>query len=103
MIFYNILIEEIQLEPDASKYFFINQGMLTIDRLDDAQEMRDTKIAFDTLMFTQKQQIDLFKITSAIANWGNFFIYLVKYRTPRIISSESLYSEQIGREKLSSL
>ena len=41
------------LEPDASKYFFINQGMLTIDRLDDAQEMRDTKKAFDILMFTQ--------------------------------------------------
>ncbi len=41
------------LEPDASKYFFINQGMLTIDKLDDASEMRDTKKAFDILMFTQ--------------------------------------------------
>ena len=41
------------LEPDASKYFFVNQGMLTIDKLDDAQEMRDTKKAFDILMFTQ--------------------------------------------------
>merc|ERR1712127_1027334 len=63
--------KEIMLEPDASKYFFINQGMLTIDRLDDAQEMKDTKKAFDILMFTQKQQMDLFKITSAVANWGN--------------------------------
>jgi myosin heavy chain 6/7 len=41
------------LEPDAGKYFYVNQGMLTIDKVDDAQEMRDTKKAFDTLMFTQ--------------------------------------------------
>ena len=41
------------LEPDASKYFFINQGKLTIDKVDDAQEMRDTKKAFDILLFTQ--------------------------------------------------
>ena len=40
------------LEPDAGKYFFVNQGMLTIDKVDDAQEMRDTKKAFDILMFT---------------------------------------------------
>jgi len=46
-------------------------GMLTIDRVDDKQEMLDTKKAFDTLMFTQEQQLDLFKITSAVANWGN--------------------------------
>ena len=45
--------EEIMLEPDASKYFFINQGKLTIDKVDDAQEMRDTKKAFDILLFTQ--------------------------------------------------
>jgi len=45
--------EEILLEPNAGKYFFINQGMLTIDKVDDAQEMRDTKKAFDVLMFTQ--------------------------------------------------
>ena len=45
--------------------------MLTIDRVDDKQEMLDTKKAFDTLMFTQEQQLDLFKITSAVANWGN--------------------------------
>merc|ERR1712127_362467 len=63
--------KEIMLEPNAGKYFYINQGMLTIDRLDDAQEMKDTKTAFDILMFTQKQQMDLFKITSAVANWGN--------------------------------
>ena len=59
-IFYQILsgafpqlIKDLLLEQDASKYFHINQGMLTIDGLDDAAEMRDTKKAFDILNFTQ--------------------------------------------------
>merc|ERR1712127_1159203 len=65
------LTKEILLEMDAGKYFFINQGMLKIDKIDDVEEMKDTKKAFDILMFTQKQQMDLFKITGAVANWGN--------------------------------
>lgn len=41
------------IEPDASKYHFIAQGMLTIDGVDDAEEMRITDEAFDVLGFTQ--------------------------------------------------
>jgi len=63
--------KEIMLEPNAGKYFYVNQGMLTIDKVDDVQEMKDTKKAFDTLCFTQEQQMDLFKLTSGVANWGN--------------------------------
>ena len=63
--------KEIMLDTDAGKYFYINQGMLKIDKIDDNAEMRDTKKAFDVLMFTHEQQMDLFKITSAVANWGN--------------------------------
>jgi len=46
------MVKDLLLEPDPSKYFFINQGMLTIDGVDDAQEMRDTKKAFDILLFS---------------------------------------------------
>ncbi len=41
------------LEHDPGLYAFINQGMLTIDRVDDCQEMKDTKTAFDILLFTE--------------------------------------------------
>ena len=59
------------LECDPSKYFFINQGMLTIDGVDDCQEMKDTKKAFDILNFSQQQQLDLFKNTAAVTIFGN--------------------------------
>ena len=41
------------IEHDAGLYAFINQGMLKIDNVDDEQEMKDTKTAFDILLFTE--------------------------------------------------
>ncbi|CAF0931345.1 unnamed protein product, partial [Brachionus calyciflorus] len=77
-IFYQLLSNafpkyhnEMLVEPDASKYFFIAQGMLTIDNVDDAEEMRMTDEAFDILNFSQQEKIDLFKCTGAIMHWGN--------------------------------
>ena len=45
--------------------------MLTIDKVDDEQEMKDTKRAFEVLLFTEESQLDLFKITAAVMHWGN--------------------------------
>ncbi len=45
--------------------------MLTIDKVDDVQEMKDTQKAFDILLFTKENQLDLFKITAAVMHWGN--------------------------------
>jgi myosin heavy subunit len=49
----DIFAEECLIENDPSKYFYIAQGMLTIDNVDDAEEMRLTSEAFDVLGFTQ--------------------------------------------------
>lgn len=75
-IFSNLLqfiikTEACLIEADVSKYFFANQGMLTIDGVDDCQEMKDTKKAFEILDFTEDQQLELFKNTAAVAIWGN--------------------------------
>ena len=59
------------VEPDASKYFFVAQGMLTIDNVDDAEEMKATDEAFDVLNFSAQEKTDLFKATGAIMHWGN--------------------------------
>ncbi|CAF4284518.1 unnamed protein product, partial [Adineta steineri] len=57
------------IENDPSKYFYVAQGMLTIDGVDDADEMRLTDEAFDILGFTHDEKINLFKCTSAIMHF----------------------------------
>ena len=59
---YPELIKQLQLEQDPGKYFHINQGMLTIDGVDDAAEMRDTQKAFDILNFSKVNKFALQKI-----------------------------------------
>ncbi|CAF1548069.1 unnamed protein product, partial [Rotaria sordida] len=59
------------IENDPSKYFYVAQGMLTIDGVDDAEEMRLTDEAFDILGFTQDEKVNLFKCTSSIMHFGN--------------------------------
>lgn len=46
-----VFIEECLIEQDPSKYFYVAQGMLTIDNVDDAEEMRATDDAMDVLGF----------------------------------------------------
>ena len=40
------------IQTDPLKYHFVSQGMVTIDGVDDAEEMRITDEAFDVLGFT---------------------------------------------------
>jgi myosin heavy subunit len=49
----NLRLEECLIENDPSKYFYVAQGMLTIDGIDDTEEMKLTDEAFDVLGFTQ--------------------------------------------------
>ena len=50
-------LEECLIEMDPSKYFYVAQGMLTIDGIDDAEEMKLTDEAMDVLGFP-KVRID---------------------------------------------
>lgn len=45
--------ENCLIGTDASKYFYVAQGMLTIDGIDDTEEMKLTDEAMDILGFTQ--------------------------------------------------
>merc|ERR1712121_363305 len=57
--------------PHPGDYFFINQGVLTVDKMDDAAEMKATDEAFDILGFDQGQKDGLYKGTIAICFLGN--------------------------------
>merc|ERR1719244_609061 len=58
-------------KPHPGDYFFISQGVLTVAGMDDAEEMRATDTALDTLGFNQEQKDGLYKGTIAIAYIGN--------------------------------
>merc|ERR1719193_1511204 len=58
-------------KPFPGDYFFIAQGVLTVAGMDDAEEMRATDTALDTLGFSQDQKDGLYKGTIAIAYLGN--------------------------------
>jgi len=58
-------------KPFPGDYFFIAQGVLTVAGMDDAEEMRATDTALDTLGFSQDQKDGLYKGTIGIAYMGN--------------------------------
>merc|ERR1711970_1084711 len=58
-------------KPFPGDYFFIAQGVLTVAGMDDAEEMRATDTALDTLGFNQDQKDGLYKGTIDIAYIGN--------------------------------
>jgi len=57
--------------PNPADYFFIAQGVLTVVGMDDAEEMKNTDAAFDTLGFNQDEKNGLYKGTIAVAYFGN--------------------------------
>ena len=48
-----MISEECLISNDPSKYHSMSQGVLTIDNVDDAEEMRITDEAFDILGFSK--------------------------------------------------
>jgi len=58
-------------DPNPGDYYFISQGVLTVAGMDDAEEMRATDNALDTLGFLQPQKECLYQGTIAIAYLGN--------------------------------
>ena len=62
--------EKLLVECDSSKYFFINQGCLTVDGIDDPEEMKVTDEAFDSLGFTHDEKFSLYKVSCAVLNFG---------------------------------
>ncbi|ESO82018.1 hypothetical protein LOTGIDRAFT_135434, partial [Lottia gigantea] len=76
-IFYQLLsnaipeiVEKLLAKPDPALYHFVNQGCITVDGIDDNQEMKDTDVAFDVLGFTQEEKMSMFKCTGAVVHFG---------------------------------
>ena len=60
------LCEKLLLEPSPSRYSFVNQGMTTVEGLDDKVEMKATQDAMTVLGFTEAESKSLLSCTAAI-------------------------------------
>ncbi|XP_048256830.1 myosin heavy chain, striated muscle-like [Haliotis rufescens] len=76
-IFYQLLsnavpsvLETIVAKSDAGLYTFINQGVLTVNGIDDVEEMKMTDEAFDVLGFTAEEKTSAYKCTGSILHMG---------------------------------
>merc|ERR1719340_374946 len=64
------LQEMIRMTTDPYDYFFISQGKVKVDSIDDNEELEFTDQAFDTLGFSETEKQDAFKTTAVICHLG---------------------------------
>merc|ERR1719325_76665 len=64
------LQEMIRMSTDPYDYFFISQGKVKVDSIDDNEELEFTDQAFDTLGFSLEEKQDAFKTTAVICHLG---------------------------------
>ncbi|PAA89248.1 hypothetical protein BOX15_Mlig007848g1 [Macrostomum lignano] len=76
-IFYQLLSDyakqwhdKLLVTSDPALYSFINQGELSIDGVDDAEEMKLTDEAINILGFSNDEKNGMFKATCAVMNMG---------------------------------
>jgi myosin heavy subunit len=62
--------EKLLINPDPGLYHFINQGCLTVDNMDDQEEMRIVDESFVVLGFSDEEKMALYKITCAVIWFG---------------------------------
>jgi len=62
--------EKLLVQLDAGLYFYINQGCLTVDNMDDGEEMRLVEESFVVLGFEESEKIALYKCTGAVIHFG---------------------------------
>lgn len=58
------------LSTDPYDYFFISQGKVKVDSIDDNEELEFTDQAFDVLGFTQEEKKNAFRLTATVIHLG---------------------------------
>ncbi|KAL1237357.1 Myosin-4 [Trichinella pseudospiralis] len=64
------LRESLRLTKDLRYYHFVSQAELTIDGVDDKEEMKVTDYSFDVMGFEQEEKDNLYKLCAAIMHMG---------------------------------
>ncbi|CAL4115658.1 unnamed protein product, partial [Meganyctiphanes norvegica] len=76
-IFYQIMsrhvpgiLDMLYLVNDIREYHYVSQGKLTVESMDDAEEMDFTHKAFDVLMFSNEERDSVYKVTATVMHMG---------------------------------
>ncbi|KAL7669321.1 hypothetical protein ACOME3_009983 [Neoechinorhynchus agilis] len=65
------LHKDLLIDEDPSKYQYIAHGSLTVDGIDDSEEMVSTIAATKILGFTEEETMNMFKCTASLMHFGN--------------------------------
>jgi len=76
-IFYNIMSNALStlkkdccLSNDIHDYHFVSQGKVSVESIDDKEDMMFVDEAFDILGFTKGEKTDIYKLTAAVMQLG---------------------------------
>ena len=76
--FYNLMSDQVpdlkekcMLSDDIRDYWYVSQGKLTVETINDKEDMQFADEAFDVLGFSQEEKYDVFKNTACMMHMGN--------------------------------
>ncbi len=76
--FYNIMSDQVSdlkskafLSNNIHDYWWVSQGKVTVDSIDDKEDMMFADEAFDILGFTNEEKYNVYKLTAVVMHMGN--------------------------------
>ena len=64
--------EESLLSDNIRDYHYVSQGKVSVESIDDKEDMQFADEAFDILGFTREEKYDVYKVTAAVMHLGEF-------------------------------
>jgi len=65
------MIDSLQLTTDPKNFFWVSQGVVKVDGMDDKEEFDLTDEAFEVLGFDPEDKMGAFRITAGVCNFGS--------------------------------
>jgi len=76
--FYNIMSDQVpdckekcHLTDNIYDYWWVSQGKITVDSIDDKEDMQFADEAYDILGFTNEEKYNVYKLTAVVMHMGN--------------------------------
>jgi myosin heavy chain 6/7 len=77
-VFYNLMSDQVPdlkekalLSNDIYDYWWVSQGKVTVDSINDKEDMQFADEAYDILGFTKEEKYNVYKLTAVVMHMGN--------------------------------